>query len=497
MSSDAPTDPLGAAIDARGRAADPWIGRTLDRRFLIEERIQPDTFSTVYKAEHLRLGGKVALKLIPISAAEEAVERLEREARAVTLIGHDNIIKVLDFARLHNVAYLAMEYLEGETLLQRIQREGRLKLDELCTILIQVALALKAAHARDVIHRGVHPGNIYLCSERGRADVPKILDFGLASLWPLRQQGDSPPDPLSSDLARRPAYIAPEMLTAPASVDHRTDLFALGVTFYHALAGSPPFSADDVENDPARGLTRKIVPLSHIVSDLPLAPDVDELIDFALQKEPVNRIGSAEIFRRALIDLRQGMNAPTRRREEQPSAPEKRTLASWVSNGSDFTIVELAGSLDSRASMATINERIAHTRVSLRLARVEHIDSDGYYKWSRWLGQLRAHCSALTLHDCSPKLVQHANLDSDFFQGVEVTSVLAPFFCEHCNEERLVSVSRDEERQSRHLVSICQVCGLSMRFDEVQETYFRFWSPPGEREDAEPSSGLDDDFRIS
>jgi serine/threonine protein kinase len=479
-------------MEARGQAADPWIGRTIDRRFLIEERIKPDAFSTVYRAEHLRLGGKVALKLLPTSAAPEAVERLEREARTVTLIGHDNIIKVLDFGRLHDVAYLAMEYLEGETLLQRVEREGRLKLDELCTILIQVALALSAAHARDVIHRGIHPGNIFLCSERGRANVPKILDFGLSSLWPMKPHNEAALEPLSAELAKRPAYIAPEMLTAPAAVDHRVDLFALGITFYHALAGTPPFTADQIDNVPERSLVKKIAPLSHVVPDLPMAPDVDELVDFALQKEPTNRIGSAEIFRRALVDLRKGMNAPTRRREEQPSAPEKRTLASWVSNGSDFTIVELAGALDSRAALVNVSERIAHTRVSLRLARVDHIDSDGYYKWSRWLGQLRTHCTALTLHDCSPKLVQHANLDSFFFQGADVTSVLAPFYCHHCNAERLVSVSRDQAQKGGNLTSTCHACGLSMPFDEVQETYFRLWSSAEERGGPEPPSGLDD-----
>ena len=473
MNDDAPADRPGAE-------ADPWLGETLDGRFRLEERLDAGDRSRVYKADHLRLGGKVAVKLLPASASgRDAIARLEREARTVTLIGHDNIVKVLDFAELDRVAYLAMEYLRGETLLDRIERQGPLPLDRLCTILTQVAVALAAAHASDLIHRDIHPGNIFLCRERGRSDVPKILDFGLASLWPLRPGAAPAERPSRTQLARRPSYVAPETLTAPATADHRVDLYALGATFYHALAGRPPFVGADQQLSPEKFLAGDFTPLSELVPGLPMAQDVDELVDFALQRNPAHRVGSADIFRRALVELRKGMNVPTRRREERPTPPEKRTLASWVSNGRDFSIVELAGALDSASVMVNVSG-IASRRVSLRLARVSSLDSEGCYKWSRWLRQLRAHCVELTLHDCSPTLVRQADLDPSFLQSVPVVSVLAPFYCAHCGDQVLVSVTRDEARTGRRLSPVCPVCSLPMRFDEVRETYFRFWFPPPE-----------------
>jgi len=269
--------PTGPANDA-----DPLIGQTLGD-FEIVELIGRGGMGAVYKARQPSLDRFVAIKILsPVLSADEAfVSRFTREARAAAAVSHRHIIGVIEIGQAGDHHYIAMEYLEGESLAAILDREGRLDQGRALAAMKQAAAALAAAHKAGIVHRDIKPSNLMLDAE---GEV-RITDFGLAK----RLEGDvttTDGQPLGT-----PAYVAPEMAMAKA-VDGRTDLYSLGATFFHALAGRPPFEGESFSdvmfkqvNEPAPSLREA-------------APDVDprlcDMIDRLLRKDPAERHPSAK-----------------------------------------------------------------------------------------------------------------------------------------------------------------------------------------------------------
>ena len=193
----------------------------------------------VYLAHDSRLGRKVALKFLPEEITDEdRVERFKREARAASALNHPNVATIYDIGESGGAIYIAMEYVEGQTLGARIARQP-FDSTEIVDIVTQIANALDEAHTRGITHRDIKSDNIML-TERGQA---KVLDFGLAKVGP------SPEDGLSKFAARQTApgmvmgtvqYMSPEQALG-RPLDHRTDIFSLGVVMYEMAAGSLPF----------------------------------------------------------------------------------------------------------------------------------------------------------------------------------------------------------------------------------------------------------------
>ena len=192
----------------------------------------------VFQAQDPTLGRIVALKgMLPSVAAKAANrERFLREARATAGLRHDHIVVVHTVGEDRGFPYLVMEFLEGESLEDRLTRERRLPLDEILRIGLEIASGLAAAHAAGLVHRDVKPANIWLQCPAGRV---KILDFGLA-----RATADDTRLTLSGIILGTPAYMAPEQARGHA-VDSRTDLFSLGTVLYRLCAGELPFKGDN------------------------------------------------------------------------------------------------------------------------------------------------------------------------------------------------------------------------------------------------------------
>jgi serine/threonine-protein kinase len=208
----------------------------------------------VYLAEHPGIGRRVAVKVLhkQFSGDEQLLGRLLNEARAANAIRHPNIIEILDSGmREDGVPYLVMELLEGESLGQRIRRAGALPMREALTFTYQTASALGAAHKKGIVHRDLKPDNLFIVpelDESGRItgdrlmERIKVLDFGIAKLQ-MPQPGDSVKT-RTGTLMGTPIYMSPEQCRGTKTVDHRSDVYSLGVIFFEMLVGHPPFVSD-------------------------------------------------------------------------------------------------------------------------------------------------------------------------------------------------------------------------------------------------------------
>src|SRR3954447_18169524 len=202
---------------------------------------------SVYMARHPFIDRKVAIKVLRASLANDpsVVHRFFNEAKAASAIRHPNIIEILDVGLLpdNRTPYLMMELLEGENVSSRIKR-GLLSAQEAIDIALQTAAAVSAAHAQGIVHRDLKPENLFLARDsRTGKELLKVLDFGIAKLrGPLSGDGVRTQ---TGALMGTPPYMSPEQCRGiSGEVDHRTDVYALGIILYEMLCGTPPFVAE-------------------------------------------------------------------------------------------------------------------------------------------------------------------------------------------------------------------------------------------------------------
>jgi tRNA A-37 threonylcarbamoyl transferase component Bud32 len=221
------------------------MGTVIGDRFLILERLGHGGSGTIYRAEHVTLRRKVAIKVLhhELSRDDLAVERFRREATTVSEIDNDHIVEIHDFGHTADGRlYLAMELLEGETLQDVIRREKRLGVELTLDVLLQLGEALAEAHAMGYVHRDLRPRNVWLAARRGRPNFVKLLDFGLAKL--VEHEGRAASTSLGMTFGD-PKYMSPEQARGEA-VDRRADLYSMGCIAYEMLVGQPPFASGKV-----------------------------------------------------------------------------------------------------------------------------------------------------------------------------------------------------------------------------------------------------------
>jgi len=270
------------------------IGQTISH-YRILEQLGAGGMGVIYKAHDSRLDRAVALKFLPEELAQEpqALERLRREARAASTLNHPGICTIYDIGEQDGRAFIAMEFIDGETLASHIHGKP-LPLQEILKLAIQIAEALDAAHAEGIIHRDIKPANVFV-TKRGHA---KVLDFGLAKLVPkgvARAEADFAGQPLDSHsivgiISGTPSYMSPEQVRGD-NLDPRTDIFSLGLLLYEMATGSQAFGGRTGGTIIEAVLTRSPLPVRSINPNIPSR--LEEIIDKALQKDRDERFQHA------------------------------------------------------------------------------------------------------------------------------------------------------------------------------------------------------------
>ncbi|MFZ2493007.1 MAG: serine/threonine-protein kinase [Thermoanaerobaculia bacterium] len=239
---------------------------------------------TVYLAEETALGRRVAIKIIGRRVVDDARSktRFAREARTLATIEHPNVVRVYSYGEAGGQPYLAMEFVEGETLGDRLGRDGSMSVDETLRMLRQIVEALEAAWEQHVVHRDIKPSNV-LIDRRGRV---RVADFGLAK--PIDVRSDSPEHSLTEAglVVGTPHYLAPEQAQG-LPTDHRSDIYSLGLLFYQMLTGKRPFDASSPFEIIAKQLREQLPSVSNVRGDVPSG--VVQLLESMTRKKPEER----------------------------------------------------------------------------------------------------------------------------------------------------------------------------------------------------------------
>jgi len=260
---------------------------------------------SVWLAEHLALQAPVVVKFMANALASEAdyVARFSREAAAASQVRSPHVVQMLDHGvTADGIPYIVMEYLEGHDLGRQLANKGRLTVPEISPIILQVCKALTQAHKRGIVHRDIKPENIFLC-DQGEEFFVKLLDFGIAR----SETAAGSTATATGTVMGSPPYMSPEQLVGSKTIDHRTDLWAIGVVVFEALTGRRPFEADTIGALAIQVHTAEFPRPTSVVPTLP--PGIDDWFARACARKAEDRFSSAKEMSDALLAV-EGAVAP-------------------------------------------------------------------------------------------------------------------------------------------------------------------------------------------
>jgi hypothetical protein len=265
--------------------------------YIIEEKLGEGGMGTVYRAQHGLLKRPTAIKLLsPERNTPEDLDQFRREVQMTAKLKHPNTVTIYDYGRSENgTFYYAMELLDGVTLGEVMEADGRISESRVVHIMRQCAMALHEAHTMGLVHRDIKPNNIMLTQQGGAHDVTKVLDFGL-----VKNVGSAvdASKTLSEAIKGTPPFMSPEQIFEPQSIDGRSDLYALGAVGYYLLTGRFVFNGDNMMQICMQHLNEVPEPPSS-VAGRDLNPDLERLVLQCLEKKPDDRPASgAEISER-------------------------------------------------------------------------------------------------------------------------------------------------------------------------------------------------------
>jgi len=270
---------------------DKMIGKTIAGRYEILQKLGEGGMGVVYKAMQTSVERIVALKILHphMTVNEEALKRFQREAKTTSKLRHVNSIHIYDFGVEDNLSFLVMEYIEGESLDDVIRKSGPLELPRFANIVRQVCYALAEAHDLGIVHRDLKPGNIYLSRKRDGSEEVKVLDFGIAKV--VGEQQNVTRLTQTGMIIGTPQYMSPEQVEG-IPLDHRSDVYSLGIIMYELLTGETPFQAETPFQLLMKHVKEKPVPPRKFRPNLAIPEAVEKIVLKALEKDPAKRFQS-------------------------------------------------------------------------------------------------------------------------------------------------------------------------------------------------------------
>ncbi len=361
----------------QGADGDPLIGTVIGLRYRVDGLIGRGGMGTVYRAEHIELGTRVALKVLSRDGnlGADDVERFVREAKAAVRIRHPNIVRVFDLGRLEDgTPFMAMEELEGRDLDEMLVAGGTFALDETVSILEPIAAAIDAVHAEGLLHRDIKPANIFLARKEGRS-VPILLDFGLAQ---LRDRTAEKRLTSTGMIVGTPHYLAPEVGLGK-DPDERSDQYSLAVIAYEMLAGELPFDGTFATAIMIAKAQEDAPPARF--GDTPAPPAVDAVLRRGLDRISPSRFASCTEMLTALRDA--GREGARRTPRPLPTpASLSPTLPQEGRRGSPTSVPTLSGemlALDPVTDARSPKGRLALVALVALLAATA-----GVFVWAPW-----------------------------------------------------------------------------------------------------------------
>jgi serine/threonine protein kinase len=351
---------------------DPFVGRTLDEKYSVEERLGAGGMGAVYRARHLQMDRPVAIKVLHQRFVEDEAARVrfQIEARAAVLLRHSNAVSVTDFGQTsEGCVYIVMELLEGHTLREILSREGPIETARAISIMLQTSAAVAAAHEAGIIHRDLKPSNILVTQSADHPAIVKVLDFGIAKFTngKLDEDEDTATMVQTSSVIGTPRYMSPEQYNG-FELTPATDVYSLGVILYEMLTGMAPFTgstpaeiAQKHANDPPH-LPREIVAA--------IPEEVERVVLQALEKRPEDRPANADEFHRELLDTAERLGLE---HHALKSAPDIEALRdAGVESPSGRLVVDISRLREKHALSSGSNEiKVVGEKTSKPLATQE------------------------------------------------------------------------------------------------------------------------------
>src|SRR5215813_11485657 len=332
-------------------AADPFVGRTLDEKYIVEERLGAGGMGAVYRARHLSMERPVAIKFLHQRFVEDEAARVrfQTEARAAVKLRHANAVSVTDFGQTaEGCVYIVMELLEGRTLREILTREAPLETARAISLMLQTSAAVAAAHEAGIIHRDLKPSNILVTQSADQPAVVKVLDFGIATFTPDDDDDLTPP---ANSVIGTPRYMSPEQYNGD-ELTPAADVYSLGVILYEMLAGMAPFTgstpaeiAQKHANDPPHAPRE-------IVAAIP--EDIERIVLKALEKQPGGRFANAAEFHQELLETAERLGLEHHALKSAPNIEALRDAG--VESPSGRLVVDISRLREKRALSSGSNE---------------------------------------------------------------------------------------------------------------------------------------------
>jgi serine/threonine protein kinase len=279
------------------------VGKTIDGKYLIQSPLGEGGMAVVYKANHIQMERTVVIKVMQgwLLSNRNSVERFERECKLTAKLNHPNIVSVYDVGSINGKEpYLVMEFINGESLADKIDKSGALPYATTGNIIVQICRGLQEAHSNGIIHRDLKPDNVLLQHKSDRPDWVKIVDFGISNLVQGSKRLTK-----TGRMVGTPEYIAPEQLK-DRPIDIRTDLYGIGVMMFEMLTGHVPFDGESAEAILMKHLLEDPPPMSEVKPDLPQPNPFQSIVDKLMRKDPDERYQTATELR---LDVEQALNS--------------------------------------------------------------------------------------------------------------------------------------------------------------------------------------------